>query len=111
MRYSGGMNIGDKGTISRGRNAGQTGTILGIDTANDKLAVQWQDGSISTVSKSAFKEPQAAVVKVADVIAALNEAQLPANDEITGRVLDHLGKLDAGIIDGVQLAQTESAGY
>lgn len=102
------MNIGDKGTISRGRNAGQTGTILGVDTVNNKYAVKWADGAITNVSQSAFKEPEAATVKVADLIEALNEARLPANHEVTGRVLDHLSKLDATILDGVQLDQVEA---
>jgi hypothetical protein len=97
------MNIGDKGTISRGTHKGQTGEILAVDTTNEKYAVKFESGELATISMKAFKAPQEPSITRSELASALNAASLPANDPITAAVLDHLEKALPGLVDSVEL--------
>lgn len=105
------MQINDKGTLSRGSHKGHSGVILSIDEAHKKLAVKLESGELLIVSQNAFKAPEEPSVSLSVLARALNDAQLPADNEVTAVVLDHLNRALPGLIDEIKLAGETDAGH
>lgn len=67
--------VGDKGTIGRGRNAGEQAEVIAVN-GTDELAVKLASGGFTVIKTTNFRAPEPATVTVAAVVQAVKAGTL-----------------------------------
>ena len=92
---------GDTIAAKRGSKAGQPATVLGADPNSRTYAVQYANGSLTTIPEASVKEPEEASVTAAQLAEAFGNYA----GEVPNEVWERLESLAPGITEKVRLVQ------
>jgi len=91
-------------TISRGKLAGKTGTVIEVDEDKKEYAVRIADFGLRVVSFSAVKPKTEPTINAAQLAEAFGRS----GQEIPAAVLDRLEAVAPGITEHVRVAEVQA---